>query len=101
MKWWFGPSPVPGGVHYVGGRVGYYAGRWEIWDGETLLLAGESAGKTVTDDAARDGMWDGHGVVTEASEGFNRLKGRRVYETGPVIREGFPNIYGTGIFVIY
>jgi len=104
MKWWFGPSPAPG-VEYLGGKVGYYAGRWEIWDleGKKLLLAGESAGKTVTPvtpDGQLDGMWDGHGVVTEACRGFNRLRGRRIYETGPVIWAPFP-FYGTGIFVIY
>ena len=45
-------------------------------------------------------MWDRHGVVTEARRGFNRLKGRRIYETGPVIWDPFP-FYGTGIFSIY
>lgn len=99
MKWWFGPKPAPN-VVYLGGKVGYYTGRWEIWDGDTLLLAGESAGKTVTPEGA-NGMWDGHGVATEASVRFNALKGHHIYETGPVINEGFPNIYGTGIFSIH
>lgn len=105
MKWWFGPSPAPG-QEYLGGTVVYYAGRWEIWDqgGGKLLLAGESAGKTVspvTADGERlDGMWDGHGVVTEACREFNRLKRRRIYETGPVIWDPFP-FFGTGIFSIY
>ena len=98
MKWWFGPSPAQGG-QFLGGRVGYYAGRWEIWDGDRLLLAGESAGKTVTLGEA-DGMWDGHGVVTEARGAFNCLKGRHIYETGPVVWEPFP-FSGVGLFQIY
>lgn len=98
MKWWFGPSPAPY-VGYQGGGVGYYEARWEIWDDAELLLAGESAGKTVIPDGA-DGMWDGHGVVTEASMELNTLKGRKVYETGPVIWDPFP-FSGTGIFLIY
>jgi len=105
MKWWFGPAPAPT-IPYQGGRVNYYVARWEIWDsdGEKLLLAGDSAGKTVTrvdadSELWDDGMWDGHGVVTKASRGFNRLKGRSIYETGTVIWD-FP-YSGTGIFVIY
>lgn len=100
MKWWFGPSPAPS-IMYLGGTVHYYVARWEIWDsnGEKLLLAGDSAGKTVAPDD-EDGMWDGHGVVTKASKKFNQLKGRSIYETGPVIWDPFP-FSGTGIFVIY
>jgi hypothetical protein len=101
-KWWFViPSPVSGSA-YVGGEVVFYSARWEIWDGEELLLAGESAGKTVFPDGA-DGMWDGHGVVTEASKGFNPLKGRKVYESGPVFVGSDPPVSysGTGMFVIY
>ena len=102
MKWWFVmPSPVFGST-YIGGRVAFYAARWEIWAGGELLLAGDSAGKTVFPDAA-DGMWDGHGVVTEASGKFNALKGRKVYETGPVILGTTPPLSysGTGMFLIY
>jgi hypothetical protein len=105
MKWWFGPSPATGGP-FLGGTVSYYAGRWEIWDqeGKKLLLAGESAGKTVfpvTAEGERlDGVWDGHGVVTEARKDFRRLKGRRIYETGPVVMDPFP-YSGTGMFSIY
>jgi hypothetical protein len=100
MKWWFGPSPAPP-QGYLGGGVSYYAARWEIWDsqGQKLLLAGDSAGKTVFP-AGADGMWDGHGVVTQARKGFNPLKRRHIYETGPV-SGAFPDLYGTGIFVIY
>jgi hypothetical protein len=102
MKWWFVmPSPVTGGP-FVGGEVAYYSARWEIWDGEELLLAGGSAGKTVFP-AGADGMWDGHGIVTEAGKGFNSLKGSKVYETGPVIIGPNPpfSYAGTGMFLIY
>ncbi len=102
IKWWFViPSPVSSST-YMGGEVNYYAARWEIRvDGE-LVLAGESAGKTVWPDGA-DGMWDGHGVVTEASGEFNALRGRKVYETGPVIKGSNPPVSfsSTGMFVIY
>jgi hypothetical protein len=102
MKWWFvGPPPASGGT-YEGGEVVFYAARWEIWDGESLLLAGESAGKTVFPVGA-DGMWDGHGIVTEARGRFNPLKGRKTNETGPVIAGTNPPVtfFGTGMFVIY
>ena len=102
MKWWFVmPSPASGNP-YEGGSVAFYAARWEIWDGESLLLAGESAGKTVFPDGA-DGMWDGHGIVTEAHGRFNPLKGRKMYETGPVFVGLTPPVSfsGTGMFVIY
>jgi hypothetical protein len=48
------------------------------------------------------GIWDGHGVVTEAHRGLNPLKGRHIYETGPVITpaDHGPKS-GTGLFVIY
>ncbi len=102
IRWWFvQPSPVSGST-YMGGEVVFYVARWEIWAGEELLLAGESAGKTVYSDGA-DGMWDGHGVVTEAYGEFTPLKGRKVYETGPVILGSDPpiSLSGTGMFQIY
>jgi hypothetical protein len=102
MKWWFvRPSPVSGTI-FMGGQVGFYSARWEIWDGEELLLAGESAGKTVFPEGA-DGMWDGHGVVMEAGRRLNPLKGRKVYESGPVILGSAPpfTYTGIGMFVIY
>lgn len=99
MLWWF-EAPPPASL--LDGSVAYYAARWEIWDelGEELLLAGQSAGKTVFPAAfpAEAAMWDGHGVVTEARGKFSPLKGRRTYETGPVIFDG--RLSGTGIFVI-
>ena len=102
LKWWFvQPSPVSS-TSYAGGRVNYYAARWEIRvDGE-LVLAGESAGKTVWPDGA-DGIWDGHGIVMEARGDFGPLKGHNTYETGPVIKGSNPPVSfsGTGMFVIY
>jgi len=82
--------------------VDYYAAKWEILvDGE-LVLAGESAGKTVWRDGA-DGIWDGHGIVMEARGDFSTLKGRKTYETGPVIKGSNPPVSfsGTGMFLIY
>jgi len=102
IKWWFvSPSPVSSST-YMGGEVNYYVARWEIWVDEELVLAGESAGKTVIPDHS-DGMWDGHGVVTEAYGEFTPLKGRKVYETGPVILGSDPptSLSGTGMFQIY
>ena len=102
MKWWFANPPPVSALTYEGGRMTFYAARWELWvDGE-LLLAGESAGKTVFPDGA-DGIWDGHGRVTEAEGRFRTLKGRGVYETGPVMPGQDPpkTFSGTGVFVIY
>ncbi len=107
MKWWFViPSPVSGS-QFENGRVAFYSARWEIWDGEELLLAGESAGKTVfpvdEDGVTKDGIWDGHGVLTEAAAGLNPLKGRKVYETGPVVVGDSPPVTysGKGMFLVY
>lgn len=102
MRWWFRqPTPVSGSA-YAGGRVNFYAAHWEIWDGDDLLLAGESAGKTVFP-VTGDGMWDGHGVVTETSEEFSSLSGRKIYETGPVVLGQNPPVSfsGAGMFHIY
>ena len=101
MKWWFGPPPVQNSP------FSYYSGRWEFWQDGELVLAGESAGKTVFPGGlapgAPDGIWDGHGVVTEALGKYNPLKGRKIYESGPVaIGDGPPVTFnGTGMFMIY
>jgi hypothetical protein len=102
IKWWFVDPPPAAEVTYAGGRVAFYAARWEIFAHGELLVAGESAGKTVFPDDG-DGMWDGNGVVTSASVAFASLKGHKVYETGPVIVGPDPPISfsGTGMFVIY
>ena len=102
IKWWFiDPSPIASTTH-IGGTIKYYEARWEIWVDEVLVLAGQSAGKTVAADRS-DGIWDGHGVVTEAYGKFARFKGRRVYETGPVIYGSNPpdSLTGMGMFQIY
>lgn len=102
VKYWFVlPPPVPGGT-FTGGEVAFYVARWEVRADNELLLAGESAGKTVYPDG-EDGMWDGHGIVTDASPEFNALKGRKVYETGPVILGSDPPVSfsGTGMFQVY
>jgi hypothetical protein len=102
IKWWFIDPSTVASTTYMGGTVIYYEARWEIWVGEKLVLAGESAGKTVTPDQS-DGMWDGHGVVTEAYGRFARFKGYKVSETGPVIQGSNPpvSLTGTGMFQIY
>ncbi len=102
MKWWFEtPPPVPE-TPFTGGRVTYYAARWELWQDGELAMAGESTGKTDFRDGV-DGMWDGHGRVTEAHGDYAGLAGRPVYESGPVLLGDEPPVTytGTGIFVIY
>ena len=102
MKWWFVNPPPRKEVRYLGGRLTFYAARWELWDGEKLLLAGVSAGKTDFRDGG-DGIWDGHGRVTESSGKYQELRGRSVYETGPVILGSDPpeTFTGSGLFLIY
>ena len=108
MKWWFGPPPVDTGgppgfpLPHEGGGTSYYQARWEILQDGQMVLAGESAGKTVFSDG-EDAIWDGHGVVTKAKGQYNRLKGRKIYESGPVWLGDFPPLTyeGRGIFTIY
>ena len=102
MRWWFvNPSPVPT-TNFDDGSLSFYEARWEIWSKGELVLAGDSAGKTVFRQGAA-GIWDGNGVVTEARPGFNMLLGKRIYETGPVVVGSNPPVSyaGTGMFVIY
>ncbi len=101
IKWWMDLTIPDMGSAFLGGTVNYYAARWEIRNDGNLLLAGDSAGKTVWPDG-EDGIWDGHGVVTDADGRFDGLKSRKMYETGPVIFVGMPfSLSGTGMFVIY
>lgn len=102
MKWWFTVPPTVEEVTLMTGRVSFYTARWEVWVDGKLLLAGESAGKTVFSDGA-DGIWDGHGRVTQTSESLENLSGRQIYETGPVILGSDPpkSFRGTGTFIIY
>ncbi len=102
VKWWFEiPGPALGAT-YDGGRFAFYAARWEIWADGKLILAGASSGKTVFADGA-DGIWDGHGVVTEGSGPYNVLKGRKLSETGTVLIGDMPPVTytGRGLFSIY
>jgi hypothetical protein len=102
MWWWFPATPPAPESKYAGGEVGYYLARWEFWNGDELILAGESAGKTVISDG-EDGIWDGHGIVLKASGELSALKGRKIYETGTVIMPTDPDVLstGSGMFVIY
>jgi hypothetical protein len=102
LRYWFPESPPAPEGTYANGEVGYYLARWELWDGEELILAGESAGKTVIPDG-EDGIWDGQGIVMEANGDLRSLKGRKIYETGTVIMPSDPAVpsTGSGMFVIY
>ena len=50
-----------------------------------------------------NGIWDGHGVVTEARPEFITLLGNKIYETGPVVVGSNPPVSyaGIGLFVVY
>jgi hypothetical protein len=102
MKWWFATPPPVGETEIAGGQISYYAARWELWSNGTMLLAGISTGKTVFGDGV-DGVWDGHGTVTEAGDQHAALLGRRIYETGPVLAGSEPPVSfsGTGLFAVY
>lgn len=102
MKWWFVNPPPVSPIPHASGRTSFYAARWELWIDDELALAGESAGKTVFFDGA-DGIWDGHGRVTQVASRFKTLNGREIYETGPVLSgEDPPKTFsGTGMFLIY
>ncbi len=97
MLWWFvlggGPPNMPDPPH-----VSFYEARWEIFDsGDNLLLAGDSAGVTARP-RGKDGIWNGHGKVTEAHGVFADWDGRHVSEGGNV-NWTFP-FSGEGIFRI-
>lgn len=102
IYWWFVLPPGVQGSSFNVGRTSFYQARWEIWADEELILAGESAGKTFFV-GNQDGIWDGVGVVTEASGRYNTLKGRKIYESGPVVMGDSPpvSMYGAGMFSIY
>lgn len=101
-RWYFPePSPIPV-VAIEGGDIAYYEARWEVRVEDRMILAGWSAGKTVTMDG-EDGIWDGHGVVTEASDAYQAYVGRHTFETGPVILGDEPAAIprGRGLFAIH
>jgi len=82
LKSWFvsggGPPNMPDTAHVL-----LYESRWEIWDGDDLLMAGDEAGTTATP-PGKDGIWRGNGIVTEASEEFEDWIGRQTYAAGNV-----------------
>lgn len=101
-RWFFQePNPIPD-LAVDGGSIAYYQARWEIVVGGVRILAGRSAGKTVTH-GEEDGIWDGRGVVTEASDAYRAYLGRQTYETGPVIYsdEETDAPWGRGLFTIH
>lgn len=107
INWWFNNSPViaPSVLTDGAGFIGYYSARWEIMDNDgNLILAGESGGKTVFPtpfppaSPPNNGVWDGHGIVTEAAKHLNALKGSKIYESGSVIFND--GLRGNGIFMI-
>jgi hypothetical protein len=102
IKWWFvRPTPVPN-AEYTGGAVSFYSAYWEIRNDGKLVLAGQSAGKTVFPDGT-DGIWDGHGVVTHGDKNHKKYEGRKIYETGPVVTGPNPPVSfsGSGMFQVY
>ena len=102
MRWWFPEAPPAPESVYSHGKVGYYVARWELWNGDELILAGKSAGKTVIPEG-EDGIWDGHGTILKINEDLASFKGHRIYETGIVIMPTDPEVTssGTGMFVIF
>ena len=102
-KWYFAvvPPVVEDPVFF------FYEAKWEIWKDGKLVLAGESAGKTVFREGvapgAETGVWDGHGVVTFAKGKYRRFKGLKIYESGPVHMGDVPPVtfYGTGMILFY
>jgi len=82
ILWWFvaggGPPNMPDAAH-----VSFYEARWEIWDGDALLLAGDSGGSTALP-PEKDGIWRGNGIVTEVSAGLEGWMDRPVKEGGSV-----------------
>ena len=97
ILWWF----VPGGgnPHLPDqAHIGSYEARWEIWDEDDLLLAGNSTGTTAIPGDGKDGIWRGKGLVTEGNGAFAGWSGRPIFEGGNV-NWIFP-YSGQGIFRI-
>ncbi len=100
FSWWFKPTPSTDSP-YNGGELTFYSAFWELRDGDRLVIRGRSAGKTdVHTDS--DGVWDGHGVVTDAAPEYASLVGRRIYETGTVEYGDDPpaTFTGHGMFAV-
>ncbi len=94
IQWWMPPGTTTG-------QVGHWVDRCEIWDGDNLLLVGESAG-TTTVRHGKNSNWRGNGTVTEASEEFEDWIGRQVHEGGHFtwLIPGVLPDHGWGIFRI-
>lgn len=102
MLWWF-DQPMKTPLNHEDFVVMFYSCRWEIFDSDPLppdgsgglgsnpdaklLLAGISAGETLipSDPAGSDGIWDGSGIVMEASEDYKQWKHCIMNENGPVV----------------
>ena len=78
IQWWMVvPMATTGQVsHY-----GVAGARWEIWDGDDLLLAGYEAGST-TVRHGKNSVWRANGIVTDVSPGFEDWIGRQVHDGG-------------------
>ena len=73
IRWWFEePNPIAD-QEIAGASIAYYEGKWEIRIDGGACLEGRSAGKVVTR-PGEDGIWDGHGVVTEGNKVFLHSK---------------------------
>ena len=94
IQWWM---VVP---FTITGQVSHFEARWEIWDGDELLLAGDEAG-TTTNRPGKTGVWRANGIVTEASPEFEDWLGRHVHDGGEFEWEApaLPD-YGWGTFRI-
>lgn len=98
-RWYFlQPNPIPD-VAVQGASLAYYEARWEVRVSDQVVLAGRSAGKTVTPEG-EDGIWDGHGVVTSAAGSYQDYVGRHTYETGPVVFSD-EGPWGRGLFTVH
>jgi len=83
-KWWFvlggGPPNMP-----LSSKASHYEARWEIFDSAGILvLTGDSSGVTASP-PDKDGIWNGHGKVTDANGEFEDWIGRQTREAGSVI----------------
>lgn len=94
IKWWGEPGTP------TTGQVFHFIERWEILDGDDLLLAGVDIG-TTTIRHGKNSTWRTNGIVTEAYEDFENWIGRQVHMSGHFTwaAPGLPD-HGIGIFRI-